>query len=109
MTARYGDSHLRTYCFATGQNALNHRHGKFADWHANDRKRQYRTPAHRVNVRERIGGRYAAKVIWIVHDRREKIRSRYQRLRFIQLVDRRVIVRLSTNQQIWPRFTDRGF
>ena len=56
-------------------------------------ERGQRPRAHRVDVRERVGGRYAAEVVGIVDDRREEVDRLHERQLVADAVDARVVAR----------------
>ncbi len=78
---------------------------QLVDRHPDERQREERRAAHRVDVGDRVGRRDRAEVARIVDDRHEEVGGRDDRLPLVQPVDGRIVRRLDPDQQ---RFGNRG-
>src|SRR5271168_4742791 len=75
MAAGDRNAGLLTYRLAAAQDLADRRVWQGVDWHADDRQRHQRAPAHRIDIRERVGGGNAAEIERIIDDRISSCRS----------------------------------
>ena len=76
---------------------------QFVHRHAHDREGEDRRAAHRVDIRQRVGGGDAAERERVVDDRQEEIGGRDHRLAVVDPPYRGVVGRLGADQQIGVR------
>ena len=74
--------------------------GQHVDRHADQRQRQDRPAAHRIDIGDRVGRGDAAEVVRVVDDRHEEVGGRDQRLLVVELVHRGVVGGLDADQQL---------
>ena len=70
------------------------------DRHADQRQRQDRPAAHRIDVADGVGRGDAAEVERVVDDRHEEVGGGDQRLLVVELIDGRVVGGLDAHQQL---------
>ena len=100
VAARDRDPGRLAHRFATGEDLADDVVGQLADRHADDGQREQRTPAHGIDVGQRIGCGDAAEFEGIVYDRHEKISGRHDRLFVVQPVDSGIVAVLDSHQQV---------
>ena len=76
-------------------------HWQPVDRHADQRQREQRRGAHRIDVADRVRRRDAAEVERIVDDRHEEVGRRDQRLLVVELVDRGVVRGLDADEKLF--------
>ena len=86
--------------FAAVQDAADRLHRQLVDRHADQRQREQRRAAHRVDVRDRVRCGDAAEVERIVDDRHEEVGGRDDRLLVVQPIHRRVVGRFDADEQL---------
>ena len=97
------------YRLTAGENLLRGLYRKFAERNTEQRQREERRAAHRVNVRNRIGRGNAPEIERIIDNRQKEIRRRDNRLFIVDAINSRVVARLGTDQQIRISIRQRRF
>ena len=103
MTARHRNARLRADIFAAAQHRRDHIVRQHIDRHADQRQRENRLTAHRIDVGERIGRRNAAEIVRIVDNRHEEIGGGDDRLLIVQAVHGGIVGGLGADQQVGKR------
>ena len=91
--------------FTAVENAADRFDRELVDGHADERQREERRAAHRVDVGDRVGRRDHPEVVRIVDDRHEEIRRRDDGLPLVELVNGGVVGRLEADQQRFRHHT----
>ena len=86
--------------FAALQHLRDHFMRQHVDRHADEREREDRLAAHRVDVGQRVGRGDAAEVERIVDDRHEEVGRRDDRLLVVELVDGGIVGGVVADQQV---------
>ena len=102
-----GDRNARgcAHGFAAVEDAADRLDRQLVDRHADERQREQRRAAHRVDVRDRVGRGDPAEVVRIVDDGHEEVGRRDDRLALVQLVDGGVVGGLDADEE---RLRDRS-
>ena len=90
----------RAHGFAAVEDAADRLDRQLVDGHPDERQREERRAAHRVDVGDRVGRGDRAEVVRIVDDRHEEVGRRDDGLAFVQLEDRGVVRGLDADQQL---------
>ena len=98
MPARQRDARSAADAGPTFQNGRNGAVRQHIDRHANNGQRHQRRGPHGVNIRQRIGGGDAAKVVRVIDDGHEKIGRRHNRLVLIDAIDGSIVGRFGADQ-----------
>ena len=72
---------------------------EFVDGHADQGQCEQGRCAHRIQIRQRIGGGDAAEIESIVHDRHEEIGGRHDGLMFVDLINGGIVGSFPPDQQ----------
>jgi hypothetical protein len=106
-----GDRNARgvAHRLTASDDPLDHVDRKLPDRHTEQRERHERRCPHRVHVRDRVGRRNAPEVERIVDDGRKKIGCRNDRLRVVEPIDRRIVARFVSDEQVRESAQRRGF
>jgi hypothetical protein len=108
MAARDRNARFRADRFAAFQHLRDDFMRQHVDRHADERERENRLAAHRVDIGERVGRGDAAEVERIVDDRHEEIGRRDDRLLVVELVDGGIVGGVVADEQIGKRRQRRG-
>ena len=85
---------------AAPQGLAEHGHGELVPREPDDRQHGDRTPAHRVDVGERVGGGDLPEGVRVVHDGREEVHRQHEREPVGQSIDRGVVAGLRSHQHV---------
>ncbi len=85
---------------AAGKDVARHFDRQLAERDTEDRKREQRRPAHRVDIADRIGGGDPTKIMRVVDDGHEEIRSRDRAAAIGQLPHRSVVGGLGADEEL---------